>query len=209
MPYISQKDRRSIHGEVGEQLCAICTEIQHSQDLGQVIFHLVWMYLNRLAQAQAQAQQYPVLDKSIRNLQNQMRRRIRLQDTVAWCNDVGAVLKVHPGHYNYVISYVIHEWLIRIGVSYTHLNRIIGVLDRVKSQFQRELDNLQGHCDEMEVLDDVEGVLVCIQLELYRVLAAPYEDEKMEENGSVSELDDPIRCLWRNIRVLLVQGGFE
>jgi len=31
--------------------------------------------------------------------------------------------------------------------------------------------------------------LECAKLELYRMIAAPYEDTKIKENGSVSDLD--------------------
>lgn len=34
-------------------------------------------------------------------------------------------------------------------------------------------------------LNEVIGVLECAKLELYRRVAAPYEDEKIEENGDV------------------------
>jgi hypothetical protein len=34
-------------------------------------------------------------------------------------------------------------------------------------------------------LNEVVGVLECAKLELYRRLAAPYEDRKMEESGDV------------------------
>jgi Domain of unknown function (DUF6899) len=34
-------------------------------------------------------------------------------------------------------------------------------------------------------LNEVVGVLECAKLELYRRLAAPYEDEKITENGDV------------------------
>jgi hypothetical protein len=34
------------------------------------------------------------------------------------------------------------------------------------------------------------GVLECAKLELYRMIAAPYEDKKRLANGPVSELDD-------------------
>ena len=135
-----------------------------------------------------------------------MRRRMRSSDTVEWCNEVGAVLQRHPGHYNYVISYIIHEILIREGVSYTRLNRIVGVIERIKAQFLDELSSLRGSADEMEVVDDVVGVMVCIQLELYAVLARPYEDKKMQQNGAVSELDEHYRCIW-NKSVASVPGA--
>jgi len=40
-----------------------------------------------------------------------------------------------------------------------------------------------------QILNEVIGVLECAKLELYRQIAAPYEDIKKKENGSVSELD--------------------
>ena len=38
-------------------------------------------------------------------------------------------------------------------------------------------------------INEVIGVLECAKLELYRMIAAPYEDKKRKENGPVSELD--------------------
>lgn len=38
-------------------------------------------------------------------------------------------------------------------------------------------------------INEVIGVLECAKLELYRQIAAPYEDIKKKENGSVSILD--------------------
>jgi hypothetical protein len=35
------------------------------------------------------------------------------------------------------------------------------------------------------ILNEMIGALECCKLELYRVMAAPYEDEKMDENGGV------------------------
>lgn len=39
-------------------------------------------------------------------------------------------------------------------------------------------------------INGIIGVLECAKLELYRQIAAPYEDIKKKENGSVSELDN-------------------
>ena len=39
------------------------------------------------------------------------------------------------------------------------------------------------------IINAVIGVLSCATMELYRMVAAPYEDVKKTENGSVSELD--------------------
>ena len=38
-------------------------------------------------------------------------------------------------------------------------------------------------------INELIGVLECAKLELYRQLAAPYEDKKKAENGAVSSLD--------------------
>lgn len=35
----------------------------------------------------------------------------------------------------------------------------------------------------------VMGCLICVMLELYRMVAAPYENGKQSENGPVSDLD--------------------
>lgn len=35
------------------------------------------------------------------------------------------------------------------------------------------------------IINELVGVLECAKLELYRRLAAPYEDRKLEENGDV------------------------
>lgn len=36
-----------------------------------------------------------------------------------------------------------------------------------------------------QLINDVLGVLECAKLELYRRIAAPYEDKKIQENGDV------------------------
>jgi len=40
-------------------------------------------------------------------------------------------------------------------------------------------------CLNYSILNDVVGALECAKLELYRRLAAPYEDKKIKENGDV------------------------
>ena len=40
-------------------------------------------------------------------------------------------------------------------------------------------------------LNEVVGALDCAKLELYRRLAAPYEDKKIEENGDVYRSNEP------------------
>ena len=73
--------------------------------------------------------------------------------------DQNAPIKT-AGQLNYVISKLVHNYI---------QNRH-GVLNYVK-------------------INEVIGVLECAKLELYRTVAAPYEDKKREENGKVSKLD--------------------
>ena len=63
------------------------------------------------------------------------------------------------GDLNYIISLIIHYWLPN----------------------KRNL--------HYQDINEVIGVLECAKLELYRMVAAKYEDKKRIENGSVSELD--------------------
>lgn len=63
------------------------------------------------------------------------------------------------GELNYAITRVVDEYLSRLG----------GEDGRLR----------YAH------LNEVMGVLECAKLELYRRVAAPYEDEKIAENGDV------------------------
>jgi broad-specificity NMP kinase len=48
-------------------------------------------------------------------------------------------------------------------------------------------DMLNAYGTSYSMLNDMVGVLECAKLELYRRVAAPYEDEKIESNGDVYE----------------------
>lgn len=69
----------------------------------------------------------------------------------------GIVTPENPGELNYVISTLCDEYLARKG-GITYTN-----------------------------LNEVLGVMTCAQLEIYRRLAAPYEDQKRSDNGDVFE----------------------
>lgn len=64
------------------------------------------------------------------------------------------------GELNYCISYLVHNYL----------------------QSKEGL--------KYTTINEVIGVLECAKLELYRMIAAPYENIKHKENGSVSILDE-------------------
>jgi hypothetical protein len=66
---------------------------------------------------------------------------------------------LNAGELNYLISDIVHQYILAHGLRYTNLNEAIGALE-------------------------------CAKLELYRMVAAPYEDKKRLANGPVSELDD-------------------
>ena len=53
-------------------------------------------------------------------------------------------------------------------------------------QFTQLIINyLSGHGKSYTTLNDIIGALECAKLELYRRVAAPYEDTKIKENGDV------------------------
>ncbi len=47
------------------------------------------------------------------------------------------------------------------------------------------LKYLKIHGTSYATINNIVGALECCKLELYRRLAAPYEDEKIKENGDV------------------------
>ena len=67
------------------------------------------------------------------------------------------------GELNYTISKLLHEWI---------LSRPTGL--------------------RYAAIADVEAALNCVSKEFYRVVAGPYEDIKIKENGPVSVLDAPV-----------------
>lgn len=70
---------------------------------------------------------------------------------------------IHPGLLNYAISKLLHM----------------------------QIEGVDG--PNYRLLNEQVGVLDCIKLELYRQVAARYEDKKKRENGPVSQLDDTRR----------------
>lgn len=75
---------------------------------------------------------------------------------------------------------------------------VIGPLDDIPIRTEGELNYaitkivhnwLLRYGKSYASLNAAIGVLECTKLELYRQIAAPYEDQKKLENGPVSELD--------------------
>ena len=46
-----------------------------------------------------------------------------------------------------------------------------------------------------DTINEVIGVLACVQQELYRRVAAPYEDQKMQDNGDVFNAVDEVEAM--------------
>jgi len=70
------------------------------------------------------------------------------------------VLISQPGEYNYVITRLIHNYAVSCE---------------------------RGPC--YQTFNDIVGLLECAKAEFIRTVVSPYEDEKIELNGYVSDLD--------------------
>ena len=46
---------------------------------------------------------------------------------------------VTPGDLNYIITQIVHSYVNRKGLNYTHLNDVVGVLESAKAEFQRRV----------------------------------------------------------------------
>lgn len=60
-----------------------------------------------------------------------------------------------------------------------------GELNYLMSRLVRSYLAMHGPTPGYQTYNDVIGVLECLKLEVYRRLAAPYEDIKIRENGDV------------------------
>ena len=121
--------------------------------------------------------------------------------------DIGEAVPQTVGELNYVITTAVDMWITAHGgARYTVLNEAIGILDEVKAAvgtgvntFDEELSrwlwnevwqfgyraNSGTNGQEPVMWRHVRGVLECAKLELYRRIAAPYEDDRLTEHGEV------------------------
>ncbi len=84
-----------------------------------------------------------------------------------------------PGDLNYLITMMSNQYInANGGLNYTNINNVLGSLAYVSNMVS---GTNQGNKVLFELLGAVEGA----KLELYRRLAAPYEDLKIRENGDV------------------------
>lgn len=60
-----------------------------------------------------------------------------------------------------------------------------GELNYIVTSLCGQYINEHGICLRYHTVNDVIGMLECVKLELYRRLAAPYEDSKVLENGDL------------------------
>jgi hypothetical protein len=117
------------------------------------------------------------------------------------------------GELNYLIHTILEK---RLKASYSTLNDLIGALDEAldatinfktlienQPQVVRDIHdamvsyiehdakysiatNEESEKRAAELTTELKGVARCIQLEIYRRIAAPYEEKKKEENGDIS-----------------------
>lgn len=89
-----------------------------------------------------------------------------------------------------VLNETINELFVHLiskGVSDDRCNAWKGSLNYIVTKLCHSIISARGL--RYHTLNDLTGVLECIKQELYRMVAAPYENTKQEENGSISELD--------------------
>ena len=72
------------------------------------------------------------------------------------------------GEYNYVITRLMHDFIIRYEASYQRSDK-------------------RGPC--YDAFNDAVGILECAKAELLRAVVGPYEQKKKEVNGNISMLD--------------------
>ncbi len=185
MPYITSKRRDEIFRDAGLSLLEVLDEINTGEKLDYVVAHFVWAYLNKRIE---NCNGHNALQKLSQDLWQYLVRQIPQVKLQLHCDDIGRCLYDVAGEFNYIITLLLHQSLMDIGVRYAHLNHLVGMIERILVDLASCVEEKQSA--DHAILDDVYGMLRCVQLEMYRVLAAPYEDEKMEENGQISDLDD-------------------
>lgn len=71
----------------------------------------------------------------------------------------------------------------RLDIEFTHQAETAGELNYLLTLTC--LDYVQRHGKTYEHLSEAVSALECAKLELYRRLVAPYEDQKIQENGDL------------------------
>ena len=109
--------------------------------------------------------------------------------------DAGTAYAENVGELNYRCTRILDTWLSEVGVKYTNLNRAIGEVEAAHDWAKLPPAGTPGRAimDEISRFlgtargdkTDVKGVLRCVELELYRRIAAPFEDIKIIENEDV------------------------
>jgi len=194
MPYIKQEDRDKIHNIQDDVLSNIAASIRDTSDLGYALAAVAYQYLHiakEFSHYDSSKILHPSVLKKIDELKSVVSYRTVpfLQTTIT-----NFLREFHPasvGEVNYVMTYIIHTYLNMVSVSYTNLNNVIGTLERLKLDFTSILVNLKGHADQLQMFDAFLGIVVCVQMELYHMIARPYENTKILQNGPVSSLDAP------------------
>lgn len=188
MPYISAVERARIESEVGNEFALIVQKMNEFGDLGFLIAFLTESYiLTTIATENSNlAQSLPRIDAELVGKLG-YRQNAELDFFVTKLVDS---LQGELGNYNYAITRIIHGFLQKYGMKYNNLNQVVGVVEKVKSEISAALLNFRAYPDSLVKFDNALGLLCCVQMELYRIIATPYENAKMLENGAVSALDE-------------------
>lgn len=70
---------------------------------------------------------------------------IKQEDRIKWASSLQELgfefdeNGITPGELNYIITKLVHFYVLRKGLNYTHLNDVVGVLESAKAEFQRRV----------------------------------------------------------------------
>jgi hypothetical protein len=184
MPYIKEDNRK----EFNFQLEEIAKSIKTHEELSYVIAKIVYNYINLYSLDRSEKTKKDVESMFHANLKYYFKAINQVEDPV-WLTIPALCEKFieTAGNYNYAITFLIHAFILKEGLRYKVINRIIGMLEGIIRVFSGQMIALGS--DYIYISETVLGMLRCVQLEVYRIVSADYEDVKMLENGNISKLD--------------------
>ena len=97
--------------------------------------------------------------------------------------DAICVLEGHMSYdeFTFRVDLLVNRYLQKAGISYTNMNAVMGALDCCG----REIDRRVNTFAYGGVIDDLISILLAKRDRLYPEMLAPYEDQKIAENGDV------------------------
>lgn len=92
------------------------------------------------------------------------------------------------GHYNYVITRIMHNYIKQRSLNYDNLNDIVGIVENSKLNFKQSFQS-QGSYVYNDSMEEAIGIIDSAKDEFKRMVVNPYEDIKISLNGPISKLD--------------------